>query len=146
MKPNKHITAIGSGVVSKTNIIGLRKAFNANIRRQRGLSTSTTAPQMTATELDLVQRLLKELEPKVTGSLHASGLKLLRSKRCAKTVAGLPAVKQFRLVGFDYIDDFHVTPVYRAVGKAGSYTFRNIPWQSGGKGPEIISKRIDQAI
>lgn len=31
-------------------------------------------------------------------------------------------------------------PVYRVMGASGNFLFRNIPWQSGGNGPEIVRK------
>jgi hypothetical protein len=138
MKTNKHIAAIRAGKVTKTNVIGLRKAFNADARRNGGLSTSITAPNMTREELEQAQDLMKRRQPKVSGALHASGLKLLRSPRYAKIMAALPEATGFRLVRFDRFDDWHVVPVYRATGPRGSFVFRNIPWQSGGKGPEIL--------
>jgi hypothetical protein len=138
MKTNKHIAAIRAGKVTKTNVIGLRKAFNADARRNHGYSVSITAPKMTREELEQAQILMKRRQPRVVGDLHASGLKLLRSPRLAKTMSTLPMPKVFYLIGFDWINAWNVVPVYLAVGTEGSFVFRNIPWQSGGKGPEIM--------
>jgi hypothetical protein len=46
----------------------------------------------------------------------------------------------FRLVRFDRIgrNGENCVPVYRAVGKSGSFLFRNVAWQAGGDGPELV--------
>lgn len=60
----------------------------------------------------------------------------------AHKTAILAGLSHFKLVGFDTIGrrgDMY-TPVYRAYDTQGrSFPFRNIPWQSGGNGPEILS-------
>jgi len=47
----KHIDAIASGSVTKTNIIGLRKALNAEGRRRAGLSVSMTCPKVSGDDI-----------------------------------------------------------------------------------------------
>ncbi len=141
---NKHLKAIMAGEVTKSNVIGLRKAYNANARRERRLSTSRTCPKLSADELDAITIALRERQPTVTGELHESGLKLLQSRRYAKRLGDMSGVEEFRLAGFDWIDDLHVCPIYYAIGKDDRgftghiLTFRNVAWQSGGNGPEIL--------
>jgi hypothetical protein len=134
---NKHLDAILKGAVTKTNVIGLRK----------GLSVSRTCPKLSGYEVDQTLSALKNLEPRVVGELHDSGVRLLRNKRHAKRLAHVMAVVNspnlhFRLVGFERIG-WGCTPVYRAASgavatDANSFLFYNVPWQSGGDGPQII--------
>lgn len=140
---SKHLDAIQAGAVDASNVIGIRKALNADARRRRNYSTSQTAPKLTGAECDAIESALREHEPRVVGALHDTGLKLLQSRRyrtrlapVAEIVAALDA---FRLVRFDELDSgFHRVPVYRACAGARSFLFRNIPWQSGGNGPELV--------
>lgn len=148
MSFGKHLAAIRSGLVSKTNVIGIRKACNAANRRAAGYSVSCTAPKVTASEVWAALDLIRELRPRVDAALHASGAAILNSKRYAKrwgaheraVIAGL---SHFELAGFDCLpspNDLQVSPVYRAVAKDGaSFRFWNIAWQSGGDGPEVIT-------
>jgi hypothetical protein len=89
-----------------------------------------------------LESALERCQPKVVGELHDSGLKLLQSPRYRKRleqVADIIAnLDCFRLIGFSFHDNWHVTPVYRAIAKDGrKFTFTNVPWQSGGNGPEV---------
>jgi len=141
----KHLAAIESGRVTRTNIIGLRKALNMDARRSAGWSIGVTAAKITSEELEHLLHLIATTHVIAHGDLHEAGLKVLRNKRHAKKwdatqAAIIEKFDHFRLVRFDWIGarGEHCVPVYRAYG-AGlqSFTFRNIPWQSGGKGPEI---------
>jgi hypothetical protein len=141
----KHIDAITSGEVTKTNIIGLRKALNTSARRRAGLSVSTTSPNVSEDDIHLALALIDRERPKVGGELHDSGVKLLQNKRYAKRLAEYEDViawpSHFELCGFDRLGLYgnHSVPVYRLVGQnGGSFKFRNIPWQSGGDGPELV--------
>jgi hypothetical protein len=72
----RHMAAVQSGKVEKTNIIGIRKAINAIERDGE-----------TAAMIDAVFKLecaIAEHRPAVVGSLHDSGLKVLRNPRYAK--------------------------------------------------------------
>lgn len=40
----KHLAAVQSGTVAKSNVIGIRKAYNAGSRAADGLSNGITAP------------------------------------------------------------------------------------------------------
>lgn len=143
----KHLAAIEAGRVTKSNVIGIRKAINARWRTERGYSGSRTAPDWTAFQIAHVERLLDEKEPAVVGDLHDSGVKLLRSRRWRSrfneaqlAIIHAPHVL-FSLVRFDRIGHggSHCVPVYRITAFAGNFLFRNIPWQSavyGGDGEE----------
>ncbi|WLJ71172.1 hypothetical protein [Sphingomonas phage Carli] len=137
-----HLEAIKSGTVTKTNVIGIRKAINHVERITRGYSGNRS--NATVADVTAIERALADCEPVVSGELHDSGLKLLRSKRYAKRlepVADIVAnLESFRLVAYDRIGDsgLHSVPVYRATGAGRSFLFRNVAWQSGGNGPEIV--------
>lgn len=132
---NRHLTAIESGIVTKSNVIGLRKALNADYRRSRGYSESLTAPKLRGTELAAIMNRLGECKPIVDQALADSGIALLTDKRYRKRLERvahiLPRVSFFRLIRFDDIKDGHFVPVYRAcTPSAESFVFRNIPWQA----------------
>jgi hypothetical protein len=143
-----HLAAIESGNVTKTNVIGLRKALNHVARLEAGLSGNRC--NATADEVRAAVAALKRLEPLVRGELHASGVRLITSPRWRKRFnaaesAVIASLHGFRLVRFDFIDSYQVTPVYRACGESGSFLFRNIPWQTahyGGheSGPEVVTE------
>lgn len=143
---NKHLAAILAGTVTRSNVIGIRKAINAAERRERGYSVSRTAPRLGGRELAAVEQALTEHEPRVIGELHDSGLKLLQSPRYRKRLESVAEIvanlESFHLVSFDRTQlDGHganAVPVYRARGAGRSFLFRNIAWQSGGNGPEIL--------
>lgn len=140
----RHLTAIESDAVTKTTVIGMRKALNAQARIDRGYSVSRTSPNITAEELSTLEKALEQLEPRVSGDLNASGLKLLQDKRYRRRftesqLAIINALDHFRLVGFYWHENYHCTPLYRAVGMNGeSFRFYNVAWQSGGDGPQIL--------
>lgn len=139
-----HLKDIRAGKVTKTNVIGIRKALNADARRAMGLSVSSVAPKLRGRDLAAVERALTLHKPRVTGALHDSGLKLLRSPRYRKRLAGvrdvIDSLESFHLVGYDRIGDhgLNSVPLYMARGNGRSFVFRNVPWQSHGNGPEII--------
>lgn len=132
----KHLAAIEAGEVTKTNVIGIRKAINHVERLRAGWSgnRSNVAPH----EADALEVALAQREPRVLGELHDSGLKLLRSprwrKRWNERQAGIiERLDHFSLVRFDRIgaSGIQAIPVYRAVATTGqSFLFRNIPWQT----------------
>lgn len=143
----KHLDAIASGTVTKTNIIGIRKAINHVERLRAGWSGNRSS--VTPAEADAMEKALGEVRPVVAGELHESGLKVLRSPRYAKRWKpwqreAIDALDHFRLIRFDRIGRHgeHAVPVYEVWAKippkgdaldSGSYqafSFRNIPWQS----------------
>lgn len=144
----KHLDAINSGAVTKTNIIGLRKAFNANARLTRGYGAGCTSPKVTPGDIGDLRRAITLIEPFVRGELHDSGLKVLQDPRYRKrfNLAQSRVVERvtvFKFVGLHQIDDCHATPIYKAVSPFGSVNFYVIPWQSAlayglQSGPQII--------
>jgi len=141
----KHIEAIKSGTVTKTNVIGIRKALNTYERMVHGWSVSRSAPRVTSSETFEVQFQLASVKPLVTGELHDSGIKHLQQKRYAKQLAQVADIvadiRNFRLVKFVYrgTRNEYSYPVFRCYSNAGYwFDYVNIPWQSGGNGPEIL--------
>jgi len=139
----RHLAAIHSDNVTRSNVIGLRKLLNATARKESRLSVSCTSPDVTPEQAYWLQEAVERDQPRVTGELHDSGLALLRSKRYAKRLAPvadiIAAIDHFCLSGFEWLDSYHCVPVYLAKASDGrSFTFRNVPWQSGGNGPEIL--------
>ena len=141
----RHLKAIKSDAVDRSNVIGLRKIYNTIAREDSGYSVSSTAPKVTAEEFELLATALGEHEPRVVGALHDSGLKLLQSRRYRSRFTDwqrevIANLKEFRLTAFEEIDSYHHVPVYRAIApNRRTFLFRNVPWQSGGRGPEIIA-------
>lgn len=140
-----HMKAIQSGEVTRLTVIGLRKSINADARRGMGLSVSSTAPKLKGRELNLIEHALREQRPRVVGQLHDTGLKLLRSPRYRKRLERVRDIvdnlTSFHLVAFDRIGrhGLNCVPVFEARGLAGrAFIFRNVPWQSGGEGPEVL--------
>lgn len=139
----RHLTAIGADAVTKTNIIGLRKVFNHQARIDNGLSGNRC--NVTSKEAEALESALAEHQPRVVGELHDSGIKLLQSRRYRNrfneyVTSIINQIDCFRLIGFEFIDNYHTVPVYRVIGKDGrKFKFRNVPWQSGGDGPEVLS-------
>lgn len=143
---DKHMAAINSGVVTKTNVIGIRKLLSAADRRRRGLSLSVTCPNFHDGDDRALQNALKDKLPKVNDDLHESGKKLLQSKRYAKRwspgqAAVIADLAEFRLVRFDWAGQFETpTPVYEVrAHSGGAFRFINVPWQNGGDGPEVTT-------
>jgi hypothetical protein len=136
----KHLAAIEAGQVTKSNVIGIRKALNAAERARYGYGNGATSPRVDPQGNDTSEllRAIRRHEPEVTGALHESGLKVLRSPRWRKRwtereAAIIERLYRFSLVRFDFIgrDGLHAVPVYRAIASTGqSFLFRNIPWQS----------------
>lgn len=133
---SKHLAAVKSGEITKSNVIGIRKAMNAYERKASRYGTSRCQPEWTGQQVTEIERALDLHRPLVTGELHATGLALLQSPRYRKrleSVAGIvAALDHFRLVRFDYLDNgLHRVPVYQAIARDGRrFTFRNIPWQT----------------
>jgi hypothetical protein len=140
----RHTAAVQSGRVEKTNIIGIRKAINA-------MEHGGWPAAMIDAQFELEQAIA-ERRPVVVGSLHDSGLKVLRNPRYAKrwTPAQLQIIAcadHFELLRFDRVGRRYSVPVYRVVSHDGqSFAFRNIPWQTAyyaglDDGPRVMSER-----
>lgn len=132
----KHLAAVKSSEITKSNVIGIRKAMNAYERKASRYSISRTSPEWTDSQVTEIERALDQHKPRVAGELHETGLALLRSPRYRKRLASVAEIiaglDHFRLVRFDYLDNgLHRVPVYRAIaGDGRRFTFRNIPWQT----------------
>lgn len=135
----KHLAAIKAGEVTKTNVIGLRKALNHNERVSRGWSRNRNAA--TPEEVSEAVAALGRIEPRVVGDLYETGLTVLQNKRYRKRLAEVQPIidtlESFHLVDFENVGKWYYTPVYEARSPAGRFTFVNVPWQSGGDGPEV---------
>ena len=143
----RHLAAINAGRIEKTNVIGLRKIFNAQARKDAGLSVSRTSPKITDGEAAALMDAIIAKLPRVVkdGELHFGGLKALLNPRYTKRLRDVATIiaslDHFELAGFDQLNRYGGNvPLYRAVARDGShFTFRNVAWQSGGNGPEVIS-------
>lgn len=127
----RHLAAVRAGEVTRSNIIGMRKGFNAWDKDDRRATWSTE-------QADELTQAIWNGHPRAVGELHEGGLKVLRNPRYAKrwndrqrAIINYPLVT-FRLVRFDFLRRGHCVPVFRVTGdeQMGSFTFRNIPWQS----------------
>lgn len=138
----RHMAAIISGKVDRTNIIGIRKALNHVARISRGWPGNRC--NVTIEQADNLLDAIHKHHPRVTGDLHESGLAVLRNRRYAKRWIDrqsdiIANLERFHLISYD-MPGMYATPIYRAIAANGdSFTFINVPWQSGGNGPEIIS-------
>lgn len=84
----RHMAAIASGNVTKTNVIGLRKAVNHVERLAKGWSGNRCAA--TPSEVAAALEALGAKTPIVRGELHASGVRLLTDRRYRKRLASCP--------------------------------------------------------
>jgi hypothetical protein len=141
----RHMSAIASGNITKTNVIGLRKVMNHVWRLRQGLDGNRCA----ATLGDTVEaeKVIQHFMPIVRGELHESGVKLLTDRRYRKRLESVAdkvaKLEGFRLIGFLDIERGNFTPIYRAFGGAGSFDFYNVSWQTAyalgvESGPHII--------
>lgn len=143
----KHLADIRTGTITKYNVIGIRKAINLRTRFTGGWSITRDARVWSAEEMDFLLRELSARKPHAAGELHITGLKLLRDTRYAKTFdADQRSIIEsdgchFRLTGFYPIGRHgeNCVATYECCALNGrSFGFWNIPWQSGGKGPEVL--------
>ena len=139
---DKHMAAIRSGEVDRGTVIGIRKALNNMERISNGWSPNRIA--MTVEEAGELESVLYDRHPKVVGDLHETGLAVLRNKRYAKRLAPykdiIDSITHFTLGEYERIGrrSEYAVPVYRAHSPHGILRFMNIPWQSGGDGPEVL--------
>lgn len=139
----RHLAAVKSGRIEKTNVIGIRKAINE-------LERNAYNPPEEIDALFELECAIKECRPVVTGALHDSGLKVLRNPRYTKRwndaqreVIGNAC--EFRLIRFDRMGlrGRYSVPVYQVSNGFHAFAFRNIPWQTayfGGfdDGPRVV--------
>lgn len=139
----RHLRAIRGDAVAKANIVGMRKALNQQARKDSGLSVNNN-PKITEEEVQWLELAIAREQPKIIGELHDSGIKLLSNRRYRNRFTDIQRdiianIDCFRLIGYEWLDNLHCVPVYRAIAKDGrKFKFRNVPWQSGGNGPEIF--------
>lgn len=141
-----HIAAALSGRVTKSNVIGTRKALNTAARRAGGGRVAKCAPVVTTEQFDALFTALGDCRPVIEGELHDSGIKQINNRRYRKQLGAvsdlIPLITRFRLVDFYAAGrrGEYFVPVYRAETADGESGFRfiNIPWQSGGNGPEVL--------
>lgn len=132
----KHLAAILAGEVTKSNVIGLKKATIAFERKSAGYSISSTAPDWSVTEMQQIARALKANQPTVTGELYETGLKQLRDRRYAsrwseKQQGIIDRLDHFKLVGIISVGRRSYAAVFKAVDVTGqNFCFYNIPWQT----------------
>lgn len=132
----RHLAAIEAGQVTKSNVIGIRKALAHVDRLRRGWPGNRS--NATPAEADEIEEALRLCEPTVTGELYETGMKVLRSprwrKRWNERQAAIIAWPRARidLVRFDRVGEHgqYLVPVYRVIGLRGSFLFRNLPWQT----------------
>lgn len=152
----RHLAAIESGTITRTNLIGIRKLLNGAARRAAGWSVGATTPLGTLEQADELLEAIRRHRPRVAGELHDGGLKVLRNRRHAKRLApyadSIAALDHFRLVDVEQWgrDGCYSVPIYAAWstippkgdaldgGTYEAFRFHNVPWQSGGNGPEIV--------
>ncbi len=146
---DRHRQAILDGEVTGTNIIGMRKALTLAAKGDaRWGSLPKYATPAWRTRVWELEQVLEDAQPKPTvkGAWHDSGVKVLRNKRYKSRwtphqQAIIDELDHFKLIGFERIglSGVYATPMFRAVGHSGlGFAFINIPWQSGGKGPEAV--------
>ncbi|TXH49163.1 MAG: hypothetical protein E6Q97_23240 [Desulfurellales bacterium] len=144
----KHLEAIKSGAITKTNVIGLRKAVNTFAKQSRGWSTGCTSPIVSRKDLLEINQAIALNEPRVSRELDASGRKVLQDRRYRKhwtesQARIIATLDHFRFVGFHEIDRAHFVPIYKAIAPGGSFNFIVIPWQTAyafglQSGPQVI--------
>jgi hypothetical protein len=141
----RHIAAIESGNVTKTNVIGLRKAVNHVARLVRGWPGNRS--NATREEVNAALDAPERCKPIVRGDLHASGVRLLTDKRYKKRLESvadkIAAMQGFSLVGFEEVRDCQYMPIYMLWGNAGTFRFYSVPWQTAmhcglESGPQLL--------
>jgi hypothetical protein len=144
----RHLGCIIAGSITKTNVIGIRKAINNAERIRNGWSANRC--NVTPEQADELEQSLDKYRPRVCGELHDSGLAVLRNPRYAKRwskwqLDAIETIDHFKLIGYQRIGHrgSHAIPVYSVWctiegGTYEAFRFINIPWQSGGNGPEIL--------
>lgn len=132
----KHRLAVMSGHVTRTNVIGIRKALNAFDRDRKGYSIGRTSPAVCLGDVIGMHKALADYEPAVSDDLAETGRRILQDKRYSKRWteaqrAVIASTDTFRLTGFVDVDNGHYVPVYRACGANGdSFLYYVVPWQT----------------
>lgn len=142
----RHLAAIESGAIERGTVIGIRKLVSASTRRQMGWGVGGGQANAPVEDVSAVLDAIKDRKPRAVGELHAGGLAVLASKRNRRRlhhVADIvPDVVTFQLVDYELQGRAgeYFAPIWRASTADGRrFDFLNIPWQSGGEGPEVFN-------
>lgn len=142
---DRHLAAVRSCIIDKSNIIGIRRMISQSERKARGWSIGSTACVVPLDDLDTLESEIARMHPTARGELHKGGVSVLTNPRYKKRLENVrhivDTVSRFDLLRFERIGNHgqNCVPVWRAINRDGqSFVFRHIPWQSGGNGPEIL--------
>ena len=140
----RHLAAIESGQIDRGNVTGIRKLVSSSIKASRGWRVGGGQAKASLEDVESVLSAIMERKPLATGDLHDNGQKVIRNRRHRRALEGVASIADtvtgFRLVDYELrgrIGDYFV-PIWRAESPAGWFDFINIPWQSGGNGPEVL--------
>ena len=142
----RHLAAIESGHVDRGTMIGIRKLVDASTRRAYGWSVGGGQAVAPMDDVQAVLDAILKRQPVAIGELHTGGLAVLRNRRNRRNLEGVadivPDVVSFRLVDYElrgYAGEYFA-PIWRAeTGDGRRFDFLNVPWQSGGNGPEVFN-------
>jgi hypothetical protein len=136
----RYMAALATGSVGESFVRGLKKALNASDRRECGYSVSSTAPKITASELNAILASIANNPPRIEPVQEAKGLKWLRSRKVQRELGE----RERRIVAeFDHftLSDMYdagsnsvafMIPVYTVHATDGySFTYYAGSWQSG---------------
>lgn len=131
----RHLDTIKTGVVTKSNVIGVRKILGAAWRHDRGYSVGVTSPVVDHTDRAVLMGALAQHKPLVDAALCESGKRVLSDRRYAKRwseqqAAIVVGVDSFALVGFEEYAPGAFVPIYMANSLAGGFSFYHLPWQA----------------
>lgn len=142
----RHLAAIESGQVERGNLIGIRKLVSASMRAARGWSVGRGQAVAPVEDVESILSAILAHKPRAVGELHKGGLAVLankRNRRNLERVADIvPDVVMFRLVDYELEGRAggYFVPLWRAFTADGRFfDFYNVPWQSGGNGPEVLN-------
>jgi hypothetical protein len=146
----RHLAAIESGWINRGTVTGIRKMVSASTRASMGWSVGGGQAKAPAEDVEKVLAALMDRAPLAVGELHAGGLAVLASKRNRRKLERVadiaPDVVTFRLVDYELQGRAgeYFAPIWRASTVDGRrFDFLNIPWQSGGDGPEVFNVHRD---
>ena len=113
----RHLDAIKAGQVTATNVIGIRMGANHVARLREGWAGNRS--NATPAEVEAVFSALAEHEPLVRGDLHASGVRIVYSKRWAKRFGPVETEVIRTLHGFRLVRESGVLPSIRPCSASG---------------------------
>ena len=139
-----HLAAVESGQIDRGNVTGIRKLVSSSTRASMGWSVGGGQPKAPLEDVESVLSAITERQPLAKGELHDNGLKVLRNRRHRRALEEVASIAEtvtgFRLVDYELRgrSGGYFVPIWRAESPAGWFDFINIPWQSGGDGPEVL--------